>query len=100
MFRAVRRWTTSLAIAAGIAYFGGHALTGQSGLLAWANYKHRIGELTAELDQTVAMRADLEARAERLRDDTLDLDYVEERARVLLGMGHPSDIVVPASTRR
>ncbi|MGD2131148.1 MAG: septum formation initiator family protein [Maricaulaceae bacterium] len=100
MLRALRRWSPTLAIAAGIAYFGGHALTGQSGLLAWSGYQHRIAELETSLDETVAVRTDLEDRAMRLRDETLDLDYVEERARALLGMGHPRDIVVPAAARR
>ena len=41
MLSALRRWTPSLAIAAGLAYFGGHALTGDSGLLAWTASKRR-----------------------------------------------------------
>lgn len=97
MLRFIRRWTPTLAIAAGIAYFAGHALSGENGLLAWAGAKHRIAALEAELTETRALHARLEDRAARLREDTLDLDYLDERARALLGLGRPGDVVVPAA---
>jgi cell division protein FtsB len=97
MFRSLRRWTPTLAIALGIGYFAGHALTGESGLIAWAGDKTRLAALESELVEVRALRLELEARAARLREETLDLDYVDERARALLGMGRPGEIVVPAA---
>ena len=99
MFRALRRWTPTGVIAAGIVYFAAHALTGESGLLAWVGYKHRIAMLEAELAEATMLRADLEDRASRLRVETLDLDFLEERARALVGVGRPDDIIVPAGAR-
>ena len=99
MFRAISRWTPTFAILAGIAYFAGHALTGEAGLIAWMGYKHRLAALDAELAVAASEHAGLEERAARLRDETLDLDYLEERARVLVGVGRPDDIIVPAGVR-
>ena len=99
MFRTLRRWTPSVFLAAAIAYFAGHALTGESGLIAWMSAKHRLAALEAELAEVSAERGDLEDRAARLREETLDLDYLEERARALVGVARPDDIVVPASAR-
>jgi cell division protein FtsB len=98
MFRSLRRWTPTLAIALGIGYFAGHALTGESGLIAWAGDKSRLAMLEAELADARAIRVQLEDRAGRLREDSLDLDYLDERSRALLGMGQPGDIVVPAAS--
>jgi cell division protein FtsB len=99
MLRALGRWTPTLAIVAGIAYFAGHALRGENGLIAWAAAKGRLATLEAELAEAQALRADLEARAARLSEETLDLDYLDERARALVGLGQPGDIVVPARAR-
>jgi cell division protein FtsB len=99
MLRALARWTPTLAILAGIAYFAGHAMTGENGLIAWAAAKRRLAALEADLAAAKATRAELEARVARLEDETLDLDYLDERARALLGLGEPGDVVVPARAR-
>jgi cell division protein FtsB len=93
----LRRWSPTVALGLGIGYFAGHALAGESGLIAWAGEKRQLAALEAELVETRATLALLEDRAARLRDETLDLDYLDERARALLGMGRPGDIVVPAA---
>ncbi len=99
MLTALRRWTPTVAIVAGIAYFAGHALTGENGLIAWAAAKSRLAVLDADLADAKATRAALETRAARLREETLDLDYLDERARALVGLALPGDIVVPARAR-
>jgi cell division protein FtsB len=99
MLRALARWTPTLAILAGIAYFACNALRGENGLIAWAAEKRKIAALGADLAKAKATHADLETRAARLREDTLDPDYLEERARALVGLGRPGDIVVPARAR-
>jgi cell division protein FtsB len=93
------RWTPTAAIIAGIAYFSGHAVTGQNGLFAWSLDRTRIAALEVDLGALQAERAALEIRAARLRDETLDLDYLDERARALVGLGQPRDIVVPGGAR-
>jgi cell division protein FtsB len=100
MLRSLSRWTPTFAILAGIAYFAGHALTGQNGLFAWSVDRARIAALELDLDDLQLERLALEDRAARLRDETLDLDYLDERARALVGVGNPRDIVVPGGARQ
>ena len=48
----------------------------------------------AELAQLKTQRADMEARARLLRNESLSKDLLEERARSLLGFSDPRDYVV------
>ena len=83
------------AILAGlIFYFGFHALTGDRGLLLTSKREATLEEKQAELKALRAERADLEARARYLRDDSLSADLLEERAHVLLGFADPRDYVI------
>ncbi len=75
-------------------YFGYHGLNGEQGMLAWAAYNDRIGELEAELAIVRAERAQLENRASRLRDASLDLDLIDERARDMLNVARPDEYVI------
>jgi cell division protein FtsB len=50
--------------------------------------------LLAEIDTLKADRAALEISLERLRDRTLDLDYVEEIARTRLSYVRPDEVLV------
>ena len=84
--------------AAMIAYFGYHALNGEQGVLNWLVVQNQINEVEVELAQAEAERQALEVRAARLRSDSLDLDYVEERATALLNVAHPRDFVVDINT--
>lgn len=83
----------SLGLGATILYLGAHALTGRQGLLAYVELQAQEQTLEAQLDTLAAEQAELEARAARLKPDTLDLDYLDERARVLLAAGDPDEIV-------
>ena len=77
-----------------VGYFGYHALHGERGFLAWRELK---GDLTAARSveaQLADQRLLLDRRTALLRADNLDPDLLDERARVLLGYGHPGDLVV------
>ena len=77
-----------------VGYFGYHALHGERGFLAWRELK---GDLTVARNveaQIAEQRLRLERRTALLRADNLDPDLLDERARVLLGYGHPGDLVV------
>jgi cell division protein FtsB len=90
-------WAPTALLCFAIFYFAGHALTGEKGVIAWMGYKARIADLESEIERTSADVRALEERAARLREATLDLDYLEERARILVGVADPRDIIVPAS---
>ena len=70
------------------------ALTGEQGVLNWIVVKNEIRAAEAELAIAVAEREQLEETAARLRSDSLDLDYVEERARDILNVAHPREFIV------
>ncbi len=94
---ALKRYWLTMIFAAGIVYFGVHGLVGEQGALAWAGHQRRIERLEAGLEILYAQRAALEARAARLRPATLDRDFLDERARALLNVAHPRDLVIPAA---
>lgn len=94
--RVARRWGPTTLFVGAILYFSAHALTGDQGVVAWAGYKRDIATLEVQIAALETRRHDLEVRAGRLREATLDLDYLDERARALLNVAHPDDIVVPA----
>ncbi|MGE0830145.1 MAG: septum formation initiator family protein [Hyphomonadaceae bacterium] len=83
----------SLGLGAVIVYLAAHAVTGRQGLIAHMDLQKEAAALEAERDALAAERAALEARAARLRPESLDLDYLDERARALLAAGDPDEIV-------
>jgi cell division protein FtsB len=89
--------TSALALRVGlgaaIVYLGAHAITGQQGLAAYVGLQQQQEELRTTLTEVEAERASLEARAARLRPETLDIDYLEERAAVSLGTADRDDMV-------
>ena len=94
MVDALKRLGLSFFLAVAIAYFGYHALTGEQGVLNWIVVENEIRTAEAELAVARAEREALEVTASRLRSDSLDLDYVEERARDILNVAHPRDYIV------
>lgn len=82
------------AIGALILYFSYHALAGDQGLAAWTELQNEEADLKVKIDQLKADKALLEASLERLRDTSLDLDYVEEIARTKLSFVRPDELLV------
>lgn len=83
----------SIGLGAAILYLGAHAVTGRQGLVAYVDLQAQQRALESRLDDVEAERAALESRAARMRADTLDLDYLDERARVTLAAGDSEEIV-------
>jgi cell division protein FtsB len=77
-----------------IAYFAFHALVGEGGLLTWSQRTATLAKRTEQLATLRHERAELEARAQLLRDASLSRDLLEERARSLIGFSDPRDYVV------
>ncbi len=89
-----------LTVAAGlvaVGYFLVHGLTGEAGLAAWTETRREIAALEARHVWLALQVADLEDRARRLRETTLDLDYLEERARDVAMVGRPDEVVIPST---
>lgn len=83
----------SIGLGAAILYLGAHAVTGRQGLVAFVDLQAQERTLEGRLADLAAEHAALEARAARLRPETLDLDYLDERARVLLAAGASDEVV-------
>ena len=87
---------TSIGLAALVAYLAAHAVTGRQGVTSAMALAEQEARLSAELDHLRARSAALADDVARLRDGKeLDLDLLEERARVLLNAAHPDEIVLP-----
>jgi len=83
----------SIGLGAAILYLGAHAVTGQQGLVAYMDLQAQERGLEAQVASLTSEHAELEARAARLRPQTLDLDYLDERARITLAAGDSEEIV-------
>jgi len=91
--RRLRHCVLPLLCVATIAYIGYHAVQGDRGLAAWRQLSQRIDWVEAELHAARMARERLEHRVSLLRPDGLDRDMLDERARLVLGLAHPDEII-------
>lgn len=94
MLRSVKAIVLPAVLGAVILYFSYHALAGEQGLAAWTRLQEEERELTARLEEITRERDALEASLARLRDETLDVDYIEELARTKLSYARPDEVLV------
>lgn len=83
----------SIGLGAAILYLGAHAVTGHQGLMAYVDLQAQEHVLEQRVEALEEERAALEARAARMRPETLDLDYLDERARLTLAAGDSEELV-------
>ncbi len=76
-------------------YFAYHAMTGDQGLRNLMIYQQREQVLGQRLVHLKHCRSSIETRISLLGDQSLDLDYLEERAHSILYLADPKDIVLP-----
>ena len=75
-------------------YFIYHAVQGDRGILAWLRVNQQLEAAQVELAKSATDRAALEQRVALLNNSSLDLDMLEERARVMLNFSDPDDVVI------
>ncbi len=97
--RTVRRGSSAALLvpllgAAAVGYFVWHGVHGARGFLASQQLSAEAARLEAELADVRREREWLEHHVALLRPESLDPDMLEERARVLLNLAHPDDIVI------
>ena len=83
-----------LMVACILAYFGFHAIQGERGILTWLQLSNQIDGTARALDASRAEERRLERRVALLRADNLDPDMLDERARVVLNLAAPGEIVI------
>ena len=77
-----------------ICYFSYHLVEGDRGLFAYLKLQQDIQSANAELMISEQEKSKLEKRVSLLRPENLDLDMLEERARDVLGLAHPDELVI------
>ena len=75
-------------------YFGYHIVQGERGLFSWMRLRQKVTESEQHLAQIQSEKETLERRVHLLRPDSVDQDMLEERAREVLNLGHPDEVVI------
>ncbi len=78
-----------------VGYFGWNATKGDHGLVAYAQRQQLLKQAEDDLALAQAERADWQQRVAALQADHLDADMLDERARAMLNLSDPGDIIVP-----
>ena len=76
-------------------YFSWSTARGDHGLVAFAQRKVLLAQAQDDLSRLQAQQADWERRVAALQTDHLDPDLLNERAREMLNLSNPQDILVP-----
>jgi cell division protein FtsB len=80
-------------------YFGYHLVNGDRGLLAMVNLQRENQIADQNLTEAETTRKIWEQRVSELRNQSLDPDMLDERARILLNYARKDDIIVFTPTR-
>lgn len=75
-------------------YFTFAAVQGDYGLFRRIQVEADLAVLTTERDALAAQMSDLQNKTRRLSDQYLDIDLLDERARKVLGLVRPDEIVI------
>ncbi|MBV8912325.1 MAG: septum formation initiator family protein [Acetobacteraceae bacterium] len=62
---------------------------------SYALRQEQLKQVQAELDRTLAEQKGWDRRVSALRPQLLDPDMLDERARAMLNVADPTDVVVP-----
>ena len=75
--------------------FGGHAIAGPNGLLAWGGYNRDLDQRREELAKLEAERDALRHRSALLNPNKADPDLGEELIRRDLGLVRSDEVIIP-----
>jgi cell division protein FtsB len=78
-----------------VGYFGWNATHGDHGLMASSQRQALLKQAQDDLAQAQADRDAWERRVAGLHSNHIDPDTLDERARAMLNLADPADIVVP-----
>lgn len=83
-----------LVSSAAVGYFMFHARHGSRGLEARSDVQEALRAEEEQLAALVSERKGWEQRLSLMRDEAVDRDLLEERARTVLGRMHKNDVVI------
>ena len=78
-----------------ISFFGGYALFGSNGVLAWGDYSKRFAARTVELAAVEKQRGELANRVQLLDPRHANPDMVDELVRRDLGLTRSDEVIIP-----
>jgi cell division protein FtsB len=78
-----------------VGYFGWNVVKGNHGLVVYAQRQELLVKAQADQAKAQAERDAWEQRVSGLRSRHIDADTLDERARAMLNLADPSDIIVP-----
>ena len=78
-----------------IGFFGGYALIGPNGVLAWGDYRQALAVKRSELARLEARKRVIENRVALLDPRKANPDLADELIRKRLGYTHPDEIIIP-----
>ena len=81
------------------AYFGWNATQGDRGLVAYAQRQELLRQVVADHTAAKAERDSWEIRVSGLRARHLDPDTLDERARAMLNLSNPNEVIVKLSAQ-
>ncbi len=77
-----------------VGYFAYHLVNGERGFIALLQLDQQIQEAKANAAILAKERTEVESRVALMRPDQLDPDMLEERARLMLSVGHPDEVMI------
>lgn len=75
-------------------YFTVNAIKGDRGFFKYLYLKNKVAAAQLERAKYAQMKKELERKVAMLSERTLDLDYLEERARIVLNMVSDDEYVI------
>ncbi len=81
-----------------VGYFGWNAMQGDRGLVAYAQRQELLAQAQAGQVKALTERDAWERRVAGLRARHIDADALDERARAMLNLADPADVIVPYAT--
>lgn len=94
--RRVRAGIPAVIFLSLVAYFAWNATRGDLGLHAYARRQQDLMAADASLSDALAERDEWKHKVTALQPAHLDSDALDERARQLLNLAGPDDVVIPA----
>lgn len=93
-YKQVRFASKSLFFLCAVVYLGYHSISGQNGYHSYRIVKKQMEERQKVLDRLKLEFDKLKTDVEFLSNSSLDLDLLEERCRIMLNYGYPSEIII------
>lgn len=75
-------------------YFLYHSFQGNRSYLKLVSLESQIEAVSAEFDATKSERIALERKVTMLRPGSINADFLEERARLILGYKAPEELII------